>query len=184
METDWTGPLSVYGKSKLDGETAILASECHHLVFRTSWVYAARGNNFPNTILRLAKERDSLAIVDDQFGAPTGADLVADITAHAIRMAMHNPEVGGLYHLVAAGETSWHDYARFVIEYVHQSGAKLKTTPQTLLAVPSSDFPLPAARPKNSRMNTAKLQQTFSLTLPHWQHGVAHVLTEMLERKP
>ena len=115
VETDPTGPLSVYGSTKLEGEEAIRASGCHHLIFRTSWVYAARGGNFARTMLRLAQERERLTVVDDQIGAPTGADLLADVTAHAIRTALQQPELSGLYHLVAGGETSWHGYACFVL---------------------------------------------------------------------
>ncbi|MDO9323192.1 MAG: dTDP-4-dehydrorhamnose reductase, partial [Pseudomonas sp.] len=116
QETAAVGPLSVYGTSKLAGELAIQASGCKHLIFRTSWVYAARGNNFVKTMLRLAQERDSLNVIADQFGAPTGAELLADVTAHALRCVQQQPELAGLYHLAAAGETNWYSYARFVLE--------------------------------------------------------------------
>ena len=183
LETDPTGPLSVYGKTKLEGEEAIRATGCQHLIFRTSWVYAARGGNFAKTMLRLAQERDFLSVINDQIGAPTGADLLADISAHAIRTALRNPDVGGLYHLVAGGETSWHGYAIFVIDFARQAGIEIKVTPEAIQPVPTSAFPLPAPRPKNSRLDTQKLKNTFGLNLPHWQSGVARMLTEILEKK-
>lgn len=183
LETDPTGPLSVYGKTKLEGEEAIRATGCQHLIFRTSWVYAARGGNFAKTMLRMAQERDFLSVINDQIGAPTGADLLADISAHAIRTALRNPDVGGLYHLVAGGETSWHGYASFVIDFARQAGIEIKVTPEAIQPVPTSAFPLPAPRPKNSRLDTQKLKNTFGLNLPHWQSGVARMLTEILEKK-
>jgi dTDP-4-dehydrorhamnose reductase len=183
LETDATGPLSIYGKTKLEGEEAIRASGCQHLIFRTSWVYAARGGNFAKTMLKLAQDRDSLKVINDQIGAPTGADLLADVTAHAIRTALQRPEVSGLYHMVAGGETSWHGYASFVIEYARQIGISIKVAPEAIEPVPASAFPLPAPRPKNSRLDTRKLQNIFGLTLPHWQSGVNRMLTEILEKQ-
>ncbi len=180
LETDPTNPLSVYGASKLEGERLILESGCRHLIFRTSWVYGARGGNFAKTMLKLAGERDTLKVIDDQTGAPTGADLLADVTAHAIRTARKNPEISGLYHLVARGETSWHSYARFVIDFAKCAGMNIKAT--TIEAVPTSAFPTPAVRPHNSRLNIEKLQNTFDLSLPHWQVGVTRMLTEILEK--
>lgn len=182
IETDPTGPLSVYGKTKLAGEEAIRASGCHHMIFRTSWVYAARGGNFAKTMLRLAGERDSLSVIDDQIGAPTGAELLADVTAHAIRIARQRPEVSGLYNLAAAGEISWHGYAGFVIEFARQAGVEIKVMPEAIQPIPTSAFPLPAPRPKNSRLDTRKLQNTFGLNLPHWQSGVTRMLTEIFEK--
>ena len=183
LETDTTGPLSIYGKTKLEGEELIRASGSQHLIFRTSWVYAARGANFAKTMLRLARERDQLAVINDQIGAPTGADLLADITAHAIRTALQRPDVSGLYHLVAGGQTSWHGYASFVIEYARLAGIDIKVSPEAIQPVPTNAFPLPAPRPKNSRLDTHKLQDTFGLTLPHWQSGVIRMLTEILEKQ-
>ena len=180
LETDTTAPLSVYGQTKLDAEAAIIASGCSHLIFRTSWVYAARGGNFAKTMLKLAKERDALKVINDQVGAPTGADLLADVTAHAIRTYMQNSDVAGLYHLVAAGETSWHGYAQFVIDFARQSGVEVKVAQSAIEAVPTSAFPTPAKRPLNSRLNTQKLQKTFNLQLPNWQLGVKRMLTEIL----
>ncbi|MGB2832311.1 MAG: dTDP-4-dehydrorhamnose reductase [Methylotenera sp.] len=182
LETDATGPLGVYGESKLAGEAAIIASGCKHLIFRTSWVYAARGGNFAKTMLKLAQERDALKVINDQIGAPTGADLLADITAHAIRTAIQRPEVSGLYHLVASGQTSWHGYANFVIDFARQAGIEIKVASEAIAPVPTSAFPTPAKRPLNSRLNTSKLQQTFNLNLPNWQSGVMRMLTEVLQK--
>jgi len=180
-ETDSTAPLSVYGATKLEGEQLIQQTGCKHLIFRTSWVYGARGGNFAKTMLRLAQERDSLTVIDDQIGAPTGADLLADITAHAIRAAWQQPELSGLYHLVATGETSWHGYASFVLDYARRAGIPLKVAPDAIQPVPSSAFPTPAKRPLNSRLDTAKLRSAFGLALPVWQNGVARMLAEVLD---
>lgn len=182
-----TGPLSVYGQTKLEGEQAIAHSGCRHLIFRTSWVYAARGGNFAKTMLRLAAERDALSVIDDQIGAPTGADLLADITAHAIRATQVRPELAGLYHLVAAGETSWFDYARFVIEWARAngsghgaaSGTAIKVAPDAIRPIATSAYPTPAQRPLNSRLATDKLRSAFDVTLPHWQAGVQRMLIEI-----
>jgi dTDP-4-dehydrorhamnose reductase len=175
-----TAPLSVYGLTKLEGEQLIAASGCRHLIFRTSWVYAARGGNFAKTMLRLAGEREALSVINDQIGAPTGADLLADVTAHAIRATANHPDLAGLYHLVAGGETTWFDYARFVIEWARQRGQPIKVAPDAVTPVPTSAYPTAATRPLNSRLNTQKLQQSFGLTLPHWQMGVERMLTEHL----
>ena len=181
-ETDETGPLNVYGATKLEGEQAIHQSGCKHLIFRTSWVYGARGGNFAKTMLRLAQERDSLSIIDDQIGAPTGADLLADITAHAIRSALLKPELSGLYHVAAAGETSWHGYARLVVEFAQNAGISMWMTPEDVLPVPTSAFPTPAKRPLNSRLDTTKFKNSFDLHLPHWQAGVTRMLTEITNK--
>lgn len=182
LENDPVAPLSVYGSSKLEGEQAIQASGCSHLIFRTSWVYAARGNNFAKTMLRLSRERDSLNVIDDQFGAPTGADLLADVTAHAIRTLRQQPELGGLYHFAAAGETTWCRYARFVLEQAQVAGGDLKVTPTMVGAITTEAYPTPVKRPNNSRLNTQKLQNAFELRLPDWQAGVARMLIETLEK--
>lgn len=173
-------PLSVYGSTKAEGEDAIRASGCQHLILRTSWVYAARGGNFAKTMLRLASEREQLKVIADQIGAPTGADLLADLTAHMLRATRVNPALSGTYHAVAGGETSWHDYARFVIEFARARGKEVKVAPDQILPVPTSDYPTPARRPLNSRLSTAKLQQRFGLRLPEWQHGVERMLNEIL----
>jgi len=179
-----TAPLSVYGRSKLAGEQAIRASACNHLILRTSWVYAARGGNFAKTMLRLAAEREQLKVIADQIGAPTGADLLADLSAHMIRATLARPELGGVYHAVAAGETSWHAYARHVIEFARARGQTLRVAPDQVLAIPSSDYPTPARRPLNSRLSTAKLRSAFDLNLPHWQLGVERMLAEILQIAP
>ena len=180
QEDDATGPLGVYGQTKLEGEQAIGTSGCKHLIFRTSWVYAARGGNFARTMLRLAQERERLTVIDDQRGAPTGADLIADVTALAIRAALQQPALSGLYHLVASGETSWHGYASHAIACARESRPDLAWKVDEIARVPTSAFPTPAKRPLNSRLNTHKLQQTFGLTLPHWQRGVDRLLAEIL----
>ena len=175
-----TAPLSVYGRTKLEGETAIRTSGCRHLILRTSWVYAARGGNFAKTMLKLAQERDRLKVIDDQIGAPTGADLLADISAHALRALQWRPEFAGTYHAVAQGETSWHGYASHVIEHARAAGLSIKVAPEAIEAVPTSAFPTPARRPANSRLDTHKLRETFGIALPPWQAGVDRMLTEIL----
>jgi dTDP-4-dehydrorhamnose reductase len=175
-----TGPLNHYGRSKLAGEEAIRAIGCRHLILRTSWVYAARGANFAKTILRLARERDALSVVSDQFGAPTGADLLADVTAHAARAAEHRPALSGTDHVVAEGQTSWHGYAIHLIERARTLGAPIKIAPGAVAAVPTQAFPTPARRPVNSRLATQKLCANFGLTMPQWQHGVDRMLEEFL----
>ncbi len=174
------GPLSVYGRTKLEGEQLIRASGAPHLILRTSWVYAARGGNFARTMLRLAAERDELRVIDDQVGAPTGADLLADVSAQLLPRLLAQPALGGTYHCAAAGETSWHGYARFVIEWARTRGHAVKVAPERVLAVPTRDYPTPAARPLNSRLDTSRLCSTFGLALPPWQAGVERMLTEVL----
>ncbi len=178
VEDDITNPLSVYGSTKLAGEKKIRDALCRHLIFRTSWVYAARGGNFAKTMLRLAQERDALNVIDDQIGAPTSAELIADVTAHALRDVLSGRAPGGTYHLAAAGETSWYGYAKFVIDRARQQGVALKLEDDALKPIPASDYPLPAKRPQNSRLNTQLLERSFALKLPQWQQGVARVLDE------
>ncbi|MFG0407997.1 dTDP-4-dehydrorhamnose reductase [Pseudomonas sp. FYR_11] len=181
-EEDAVGPLNVYGQSKLAGEQAILDAGCHYLVFRTCWVYAARGNNFAKTMLRLAGERESLGVIDDQYGAPTGADLIADITAHAITATRANPALAGVYHLAAGGETTWCRFARFVLEQAAAQGVPLKAHAEQVNPLATAAYPTPAKRPANSRLDTTKLQKAFALTLPDWRQGVARMLTEIYEK--
>ena len=178
QETDDTDPLNVYGQTKLEGEQRV-ASTSKHLIFRTSWVYAARGGNFAKTMLRLASERDALSVIDDQFGAPTSAELLADVTTHALRSAMQRPELAGLYHCVAAGETTWCGYARYVLTQAQALGWALKAGPTQVTPIPTANYPTPARRPLNSRLDTTRLQTTFNLVLPPWQQGVARMLTEI-----
>ena len=175
-----TGPLSVYGRTKLEGEQLIRASGCRHLILRTSWVYAARGGNFARTMLRLAAERDSLNVIDDQIGAPTGADLLADVTAHAALRALAGPALAGTYHCVAGGETSWFDYARFVIGWARAHGQPVRVAPEAVHPIPTRAYPTPAARPLNSRLDTTLLRHRFDLHLPDWRSGVDRMLSEAL----
>ena len=179
-----TGPLNVYGATKLEGEEAIRASGCQHLILRTSWVYSARGGNFAKTMLKLARERDRLTVIADQFGAPTGADLLADLSAHMLRTALLRPDVAGTYHAVNAGQTSWHGYACHVIEFARALGQPIKVLPDAIEPVPSSAFVTAAKRPGNSRMNTRKLRDTFGLALPSWQSGADRMLSEVLGANP
>lgn len=176
-ETDITAPLNVYGETKLAGEHALQKHCEKHLIFRTSWVYAGKGNNFAKTMLKLAKTREELSVINDQFGAPTGAELLADCTAHAIRVALNKPEVAGLYHLVASGTTTWHDYAALVFNEARKAGIELALN--KLNPVPTSAYPTPAKRPSNSRLNTEKFQNNFGLTLPSWEKGVKRMLEEL-----
>lgn len=176
-ETDATGPLNVYGETKLAGEQALQQHCDKHLILRTSWVYAGKGNNFAKTMLNLAKTRDTLSIISDQYGAPTGAELLADCTAHAIRTALVKPDVAGLYHLVASGITTWADYAELVFAKAREAGIELAV--QEVKKVPTSAYPTPARRPNNSRLSTEKFQSTFNLQLPQWQAGVERMLAEL-----
>ncbi|GHA12410.1 dTDP-4-dehydrorhamnose reductase [Oceanisphaera arctica] len=180
QEQDPTAPLNHYGASKLAGEQAIAQYCSRYLIFRTSWVYAARGNNFAKTMLRLGNERTELNVISDQIGAPTGAELIADVTAHTLRQTMQQPALAGLYHLAAKGETSWHDYAVLVFEQARRVGVPLALT--QLVPILTTAWPTPAARPLNSRLNCNKLEAAFGLTLPPWQHGVKHTLTDILEQ--
>ncbi|HEY9026928.1 MAG TPA: dTDP-4-dehydrorhamnose reductase [Burkholderiaceae bacterium] len=174
------GPLSVYGRTKLDGERQIRASGCRHLILRTSWVYAARGGNFAKTMLRLAGTKTELNVINDQVGAPTGADLLADVTALMARAARARPELSGTYHAVAAGATSWHGYAKLVIETARERGVPLALPAGALRAIPTSAYPTPAARPLNSRLDTRKLRDAFGVHLPDWELGVRRMLAEIL----
>ncbi|MFN4120415.1 dTDP-4-dehydrorhamnose reductase [Acidovorax sp.] len=179
-ESDTPAPLSVYGRTKLQGEQLIAQSGAQHLILRTSWVYAARGGNFAKTMLRLAQERERLTVIDDQWGAPTGAELLADVTAHAIRHVRRQPQDAGLYHVAAAGETTWYSYAKYVISHASKSQKAIKIIANEVAPVATSAFPTPAARPLNSRLNTRKLQATMGLVLPPWHAGVSRMLTEIL----
>lgn len=177
VETDATAPLNTYGASKLAGEQAIAAHCARHLVFRTSWVFDSWGQNFLKSILRAAGQRDSLNVVADQWGAPTRAALIADVTAHAIRQLQ--PAQAGIYHLAASGETHWHAYATLAVETALAAGMDLRSTPASIHPIPASQYPTAAARPTNSRLDTGRLAQTFGLTLPPWQDGVRAVVAEL-----
>ncbi|MGK2941314.1 MAG: dTDP-4-dehydrorhamnose reductase [Immundisolibacter sp.] len=178
-EDDATGPLNVYGRTKLEGEQAVHRVGGRHLIFRTSWVYAARGQNFPLSILRLAADRPVLRVVADQFGAPTGADLIADVTAHALRAVLATPQLAGLYHLAPSGETHWCDYARLVLDCARRQGRSLQSGPDQVEGIPTTAYPTAARRPLNSRLDTARLRQTFNLYLPPWEYGVERMLKEL-----
>jgi dTDP-4-dehydrorhamnose reductase len=183
-EADPVGPRSVYGKSKLAGEQAVAAVGASALVLRTSWVAGAHGSNFAKTMLRLARERETFNVVADQFGAPTTASLIADVTAQIVgRFWLHADRTSfpaGLYHLASAGETSWHLYAREVLSYASQRGAVLKADPERVLPIPARDYPLPAPRPSNSRLDTTRLRSTFGIHLPDWKQEIRHLLDDIL----
>jgi dTDP-4-dehydrorhamnose reductase len=181
-EDDAKGPLSVYGRTKLEGEELIRASGCAHLILRTSWVYAARGGNFARTMLKIAGERDSLNVVDDQIGAPTGAELLADTSAHMALRTLAKPALAGTYHVVADGHTSWFGYAQHVIEWARAHGHPVKVPASAIKPVLTSAFPTPARRPLNSRLSTRKLREVFGLQPPPWQAGVERMLAEVLGR--
>ena len=167
-EDDPMSPLSAYGRSKVAGEAAIRASGARHLILRTGWVYG-RGANFARTILRLAREREQLQVVADQFGAPTGADLLAYATALALHR-LDRDALSGTYHVAAGGRTSWHAYARHVVEQALAQGAPLRATPETILPTASADWPTPAARPANGTLDSSKFRAAFGLALPDWRH--------------
>ncbi|OZI72147.1 dTDP-4-dehydrorhamnose reductase [Bordetella genomosp. 12] len=169
-------PLNAYGRSKLAGDQAVHASGAHHLVLRTSWVYGLHGENFPRSVLRLAASAARMRMVDDQIGAPTSADLVADVTALALRQALARPAVGGLYHLAAAGAVSRHAYAQYVIEQARRLGWAVRVP--AVQAISTADYPQPAARPLNSRLDCSRLQATFGLRLPDWREGVDRLLAD------
>jgi len=181
-ESDLPNPLSAYGRSKLAGERAVAEACTRHLIFRTSWVMGSHGANFVKTILRLAAERDNLLVVADQHGAPTAARLIADVTASVLQSLLRAPEARsawGLYHLAAAGETSWHGYARHLIGRARELGMPLRASPDSVTAISTADYPTPAKRPANSRLCTARLRNAFAVELPDWRHGVDQVLCQL-----
>ena len=182
-ETDPTNPQSVYGRTKRDGELALQQSGARHLIFRTSWVFGAHGNNFAKTMLRLAGERESLSIVADQYGAPTSVALLADVTAQLVGRVRREGTADfpfGLYHLAAGWGTTWHEYACSVIAQALQAGKPLKTSLQNIRPIATAAYPLPAKRPANSRLDTTLFRKTFNLELPDWQSGLHHVLEQIL----
>ena len=182
-ESDPPNPQGVYGATKLAGERALAATTSRHLILRTSWVVGAHGANFAKTMLRLAAERDELRVVADQYGAPTSAALLADLTAHLVRQLQREGADGfpyGLYHVAGGGDTSWCDYARFVLEAALAAGRSLKTPPESVQAITTAEYPTPARRPANSRLDTSSFRETFGLVLPPWQDGVGHILRQIL----
>lgn len=182
-EDDATRPLNAYGRTKLAGETAVQEGRCCHLILRTSWVFSGWGKNFIRTMLRLASERDALRVIDDQYGAPTGAALIADVTAHALRGAMGDRVQGGVYHLAAAGETTWYDYARYAIDRAREAGWPVKVAEDGIARVPTEAFPTAAERPRNSRLDCRKLETTFGLRMPDWRGAVARVVDEVVANR-
>jgi dTDP-4-dehydrorhamnose reductase len=184
VEDDIPNPQSVYGASKLAGENGIAAVGCRYLIFRTSWVFGVHGGNFAKTILRLAKERESLNVIADQYGAPTSAHLIAEVTAQvSVRYwnEVNRESVSyGIYHLVAAGETTWDDYAKYVIDYAEKIGIDLRLKSSAIEAIPSINYPLPAPRPSNSRLDSGKLRKTFDLILPDWHQDMVPVLEKII----
>lgn len=196
FETDVANPQSVYGQSKLAGEQAIIESGCRHLILRTSWVFASRGNNFAKTMLKLAQEKDELSVVADQMGAPTSAELIADITtlallklSNALSLPMSetnasnfdNNAPSGIYHLTASGHTSWYEFAKYVITFAEKSGMKLKVKSGNIKPITTQQFPRPAKRPLNSRLDTQKLQRFLGINIPDWRFHAERMLTEYLE---
>jgi dTDP-4-dehydrorhamnose reductase len=186
VEQDATNPLCVYGATKRDGDVALAASGAQHFIFRTSWVFGAHGANFVKTMLRLAAERDKLNVVADQIGAPTSAALIADVTAHVLAQTIYRPEAdmpSGVYHAVAGGETSWHGFAQAIVRGATSRGVSLRMPPEAIRAITTTEYPLPAKRPANSRLDTTRLRQTFGLVMPHWQAGLDHVLSQIIGDK-
>lgn len=182
VEDDLPNPLSVYGRTKLEGEVRIRDCHVKHLIFRTSWVFATRGKNFAKTMLRLAKEREKLNVIADQHGAPTSAELLADVTALALHRVLQNEnptDLPGTYHLVARGETSWHNYAQYVVTVAREKGIVLRTTPENIYPINTEEYPLPAKRPKSSRLSVSKLTGAFGVNLPDWRHQVRRLIDEL-----
>ncbi|WP_437887901.1 dTDP-4-dehydrorhamnose reductase [Phytobacter sp. V91] len=178
LEDEQPAPLNVYGETKLAGEIAAATYNPRHFIFRTSWVYATRGANFVKTMLRLSKEKDTLSIINDQHGAPTGAELLADATAIAIRTEVTNKALYGTYHLVASGETTWYDYAQYIFDIAKELGESLAI--KEAKGVETTEYPTPAKRPHNSRLSNQKFQQAFAVKLPDWKIGVKRVVIEAL----
>jgi dTDP-4-dehydrorhamnose reductase len=182
-EVDRPNPQSVYGATKLSGETAIQQQGARHLILRTSWVYGLRGQNFPKTMLRLAAEREALNVVADQWGAPTSASLLANVTARLLSQPITAAQ-SGVYHVSASGRTNWHAYACRVIERARALGWPIKVGAQAVNAIPTSAYPTPAKRPPSGCLDTRKFQETFGINLPAWDSEVdAFVNALHTERK-
>jgi dTDP-4-dehydrorhamnose reductase len=181
-ETDPVDPCNAYGVSKAEGDRLIGEAGCRHLIFRTSWVYAVRGQNFLRTMLRLATERDTLRVVNDQWGAPTGAELIADVTARVVPIARESAGLSGVYHLAPAGETNWCAYAGYLIEEAAALGLRTRVRPDTIEGIATSDYPTAARRPVNSRLDTSQLRRTFDVAMPDWRSGVSRAVSEIMNR--
>ena len=187
MEEDKTNPKSVYGKSKLQGELAIIDSKCKYLILRTSWLYSTHGKNFVKTVLRLAKEKGELRVVCDQIGAPTSAELVADVSSlclsRIVQDDLSSKDISGVYHLTSTGKTSWYNFAKYVIIETKKLGGVLLTDPENIIAINTSEYPLPAERPANSLLNSQKLCKTFNLYLPSWKIHADRTIKELYLRE-
>ena len=185
-EEDKTNPLSVYGKTKLQGEEAIKKSKCKYLIFRSSWLYGTHGKNFFKTIIKLAKERDELRVVSNQIGAPTSAELMADVTSLCLyriaQNSLSSTDISGIYHLTSTGKASWYDFAKYVIIEAKKSGGVFLTNPENIIAINASEYVSPVKRPKNSLLDTQKLCKTFNLQLPVWQIHADRVIKELYLR--
>jgi dTDP-4-dehydrorhamnose reductase len=181
-EEDTTNPSNIYGQSKLAGEQAIQSVAGDYLILRTSWVYASRGSNFLKTILRLAAEREELKIVADQIGTPTWARLIAETTAHIVKQTMLERQSSSfnsaVYHLTSSGQTSWHGFAQKIVDIVREQG-KLELKNRAIYPIPTTDYPLPAKRPGNSRLSTSRLEQQFGLSLPAWDNALRLCMQEL-----
>lgn len=184
QEDSVAAPLNVYGASKWQGEQAVRSSGCKHLLFRTQWVYAAHGENFLHKILRRAALQDVLEVVADQHGAPTGAALIADVTAHALRLATAGKLAGGTYHLAARGDTTWHAYAQFIVAEARRLGAPLRATESNVRAVTTAAGPAGARRPLNARLDVGKLESALGIQLPDWRNGVADTVAKLIASAP
>ena len=179
-ETDVLKPLNAYGQTKALGEQAIQNAQCNYLIFRTSWVFAQKGKNFLKTMLTLSQQREELSVIDDQIGAPTSAELIADVSAHAIVQTLRDQTKIGIYHLVASGETSWFEYANYIFEQAKNLGVNLAI--QQVNPIPTAAYPTPAKRPHNSRLNNQKIQQAFQIYLPDWKVHVQRIVIEVLQK--
>jgi dTDP-4-dehydrorhamnose reductase len=183
VETDAPNPLNAYGRTKLAGDQAIQALGCDYLIFRTSWVYGARGNNFLLTMLRLGKERAELRIVDDQIGSPTSSECIAQATSDVLAQVLAPGGAGmqgrsGIYNLTSSGETSWFGFAKAILT---EAASRFGSPLPNLVSILTADYPTPAKRPANSRLSCERLEQTFGVTLPHWEHALSLVLDTLTE---
>ncbi|MDP1723442.1 MAG: dTDP-4-dehydrorhamnose reductase [Alphaproteobacteria bacterium] len=183
VEEDSTAPLNVYGKSKLAGEQAIIDSACDHYIFRTSWVYGQHGKNFIKSILRLAQNKDALKVVNDQYGAPTSAELIADVTAHMLKNSFNDSKNGqkkdGIYHLTSSGKTNWFEFSRYILDQAQHFGSAFKLTSDKITPITSEEFPLPAQRQKNSSLNVDKLSKKINLVMPDWRFHVSRTISQL-----
>ncbi|MCL1886896.1 MAG: dTDP-4-dehydrorhamnose reductase [Betaproteobacteria bacterium] len=181
VETDFTNPLNAYGRSKLAGEQAVQQGGCHHFIFRTSWVFSSHGNNFIKTIWRLGKERETLNVVADQIGAPTSAELIADVTALSIAAFYTDLLPEGIHHLASSGETSWYGLASYVVQKAHEKGIAMKLNKDNIKPIATEAYPLPAVRPRNSRLDNSSLSEKLGFLLPEWSLHVDRVIDQLIQ---